>query len=326
MQTWRKQHRQWVYDAYQHSTCRNQGYPSQKSEYYRRKNDESAERERESERRKVIIFGGGQIGELVYNRICKTYDVIAFCDNHEKKQGTTLFNLPIIAPNKLLEMEYDNIFIGADARDSIYRQVVDELGLSPHILLDEPMKLAAYNARRMALRGVKELVDLHRLNGNVAEAGVFQGEFAKDINAAFPDRTLYLFDTFEGFDKRDVLLEEPGVGALEKEFNISTSADYVLGLMPHKEQCVAKAGYFPDSAIDVDDSFVFVSLDLDLYKPTLDGLKFFYPRLVTGGYIFVHDFFSARFTGVKKAVFEYCKNEKLSLSPLGDECSVIVVK
>lgn len=39
----------------------------------------------------------------------------------------------------------------------------------------------------------------------------------------------------------------------------------------------------------IEDSFCFVSLDMDLYKPTYEGLHYFYPRLNHGGYIFIHD-------------------------------------
>src|SRR6188508_837716 len=35
------------------------------------------------------------------------------------------------------------------------------------------------------------------VKGNVAELGVYKGEFAKRINQLFPDKKLYLFDTFE---------------------------------------------------------------------------------------------------------------------------------
>src|SRR3989338_5554484 len=40
--------------------------------------------------------------------------------------------------------------------------------------------------------------------GSVAELGVYRGDFAKKINEAFPDRKLYLFDTFAGFNTGDV--------------------------------------------------------------------------------------------------------------------------
>jgi O-methyltransferase len=47
----------------------------------------------------------------------------------------------------------------------------------------------------------------NNIKGNVAELGVFRGDFAKFINMSFPDRKLYLFDTFEGFDKKDIEVE-----------------------------------------------------------------------------------------------------------------------
>ena len=33
-----------------------------------------------------------------------------------------------------------------------------------------------------------------------------------------------------------------------------------------------------------------VMLDVDLYRPALEVLRFFYPRMVRGGYFFMHDF------------------------------------
>jgi O-methyltransferase len=39
--------------------------------------------------------------------------------------------------------------------------------------------------------------------GCVAELGVYRGDFAQYINTLFPNRKFYLFDTFEGFDKKN---------------------------------------------------------------------------------------------------------------------------
>ena len=41
----------------------------------------------------------------------------------------------------------------------------------------------------------------------MAECGVFRGDCTKFINLFFPDRTLYLFDTFGGFEKSDIEYE-----------------------------------------------------------------------------------------------------------------------
>lgn len=43
--------------------------------------------------------------------------------------------------------------------------------------------------------------------GAVAEFGVFKGDFATLINRSFPDRKLYLYDSFEGFKENELLSE-----------------------------------------------------------------------------------------------------------------------
>ena len=53
--------------------------------------------------------------------------------------------------------------------------------------------------RVCSLHAVAEEIHSKSVNGNVAELGVYQGEFAKHIHGMFPDRSLYLFDTFQGF-------------------------------------------------------------------------------------------------------------------------------
>ncbi len=82
----------------------------------------------------------------------------------------------------------------------------------------------------------------------------------------------------------------------------------------------------PDTAAGVEDAFVFVSLDVDLYQPALAGLEYFYPRMAKGGCIFVHDYFSSRFPGVKKALAEYRVKNPLNIAPLGDNYSIVIIK
>ena len=98
--------------------------------------------------------------------------------------------------------------------------------------------------------------------------------------------------------------------------------------MYHPEQCIIKKGYFPETAIGVEDKFVFVMLDMDLYQPMLAGLEFFYDKMVPGGVMLLHDYFHEELPGVKCAVEEYERRvgEKLCKIPIGDGCSIAVVK
>jgi len=161
--------------------------------------------------------------------------------------------------------------------------------------------------------------------GNVAELGVYRGDFAKRLNQLFSDRKLYLFDTFTGFDNQDVATEKSsGFSAGDQNF-ADTSVEMVLRKMPFAHQCIVKQGFFPATAAGVEDTFCFVSLDADLYDPILEGLRFFYPRLSAGGYIFVHDFNNDQYKGAHQAVLEFCRAEGISFTPLPDSGGTAVL-
>lgn len=176
----------------------------------------------------------------------------------------------------------------------------------------------------MALLG--EEIYRKKVQGNVAELGVYQGEFSWKINKVFYDRTLYLFDTFEGFDKKDIEKDEN----INQEYAVihlkDTSVQKVLEKLPNPEKCIIKKGYFPDTFdLDSDEKFAFVNIDVDLYTPILEGIKTFYPRLSKGGYIMIHDYNNDFFEGAKQAVIEYCDANNISYVPIPDLLGSVVI-
>lgn len=276
---------------------------------------------------RAIIFGVSYTGREIYSKTSEVYDVIAFCDSDKCKQGEKVDHIPIISPGDIVKMSYDKIIIGSCMTESIFRQLRD-LGVEPSKIMDEFAQKALCHKRKEKLLEVRDNIMHHNVGGNVAEVGVYLGDFACKINEAFPDRILYLFDTFEGFAQEDILIEESRglLDGAKKEFHSQQSIDFVLSMMPFKEKCIVKKGYFPETAVDVHDTFAFVSLDADLYNPILEGLRFFYPRLEKGGCIFVHDYYSKKFLGVKQAIDEYLQEVNFQFSPLGDNCSIIIHK
>lgn len=97
--------------------------------------------------------------------------------------------------------------------------------------------------------------------------------------------------------------------------------------MKYPERCIFKAGYFPETASGIEEEFCFVNLDLDLYQPTLEGLRWFEDRMVSGGVILIHDYFADNFRGVRQAVDEYMRDRKrkeLHLMPIGDGISIAI--
>ena len=143
--------------------------------------------------------------------------------------------------------------------------------------------------------------ELGDVPGAAAELGVYRGGFARCLNALLPERTLYLFDTFDGFDSTEAMGEAAGFVQAHR----NTGAEQVLRLMPHPEKVIVKQGLFPASLVGLEERFALVSLDVDLEESTLAGLRWFYPRLNPGGYLLLHDYNSPRLPGVKKALRRY---------------------
>jgi O-methyltransferase len=186
------------------------------------------------------------------------------------------------------------------------------------------------HVRHASLRLIAEEIRERNIEGAVAELGVFKGDFAQLINVAFPDRKLYLFDTIDGFDERDVKVElDNGYStAGVKDFS-SKSVDIVMKKMKYPDLCEIHKGYFPETTRDVDENekFVFVSIDADLYEPIYNGLCYFFPRLETGGYIFIHDYNAIIYSGAKVAVRKFAAEHNVPFFPLNDNCgSVIIMK
>lgn len=165
---------------------------------------------------------------------------------------------------------------------------------------------------------------LRDVDGCAAELGVYKGGFARCINYLMPQRKLYLFDSFQGFDERE--LESEGCSEGFAQAHMNTSAAAVYERMPHKESVELRPGLFPESLKGLEERFAFVSLDVDLEQSTYCGLSYFVPRMNRGGYIFLHDY-NSHLSGVKRALLRYEQDsgQQLCLMPLCDFCGTIVI-
>lgn len=178
--------------------------------------------------------------------------------------------------------------------------------------------------RYLILTMLANEINRKNIAGSIAELGVFRGVFAQRMRALFPDRTFYLFDTFDGFDEKQKSDDFLNFGAKFDNFK-DTSIEIALKTIGDTKNCVVKKGLFPETAKDVDDVFAFVSLDADLYEPIRDGLHFFYDKMASGGYILIHDFINAAYPGCEKAVREFCTEKKLAYAPMPDNvCSALI--
>lgn len=180
--------------------------------------------------------------------------------------------------------------------------------------LDINMDYVRYRSLELCMSEIKR----KNIPGNMAEVGVYKGSFSEKLSKIFPDRKLYLFDTFEGFDTKDVIIEkENNYSTGDQDFS-DTSVDFVLSRMQNRENCIIRKGFFPATAEGLEDRFCFVSLDADLYQPILSGLEYFYPRLESGGYIFIHDFNNQQYVGARDAVIKFCNTHGIGFVPIPD--------
>jgi len=161
--------------------------------------------------------------------------------------------------------------------------------------------------------------------GDFAELGVYRGNSAAVLAhyARTYGRQLYLFDTFEGFDSRDLTGGDHG---RDLDF-VDTSLDLAQHTVGVDSVRWIK-GYFPASIPSdvVDTRFSVVHLDCDLYEPMKAGLEFFYPRLSPGGLLIIHDYANPYWEGIKQAVDELASEIPEGLVVLPDKSGTAMVR
>ncbi|MCT4592413.1 MAG: TylF/MycF family methyltransferase [Candidatus Gracilibacteria bacterium] len=163
---------------------------------------------------------------------------------------------------------------------------------------DKPLLLPSELFLIYAFAKTQTLID-----GDYAEVGVCEGGTAKTICEAKKDKSLYLFDTFDGLPETEKIDEtvnfKPNMFSADFEKVKEKLADY-------KNVYIYK-GLFPKTSTPIKDKkFAFVHLDVDLYQGTKDCLEFFYSRMTKGGIIISHDY---DMEGVRKAFDEFFANK-----------------
>ncbi len=163
----------------------------------------------------------------------------------------------------------------------------------------------------------KQVID-ERIPGDFAELGVWRGNSAAVLAfyAERSNRSVFLFDTFEGFSGKDLAGIDDDVSPAFENTSIAM-VRRVIGLS--SSCCHYVQGHFPASIQEThrSRSYAVVSLDCDLYEPTRAGLAFFYARMAQGGIFFLHDYSSMYWAGAKQAIDEFCRatGEFLILMP-----------
>jgi hypothetical protein len=176
------------------------------------------------------------------------------------------------------------------------------------------------------LLNTRKVMEDH-VEGEIAELGVWRGNSAALLAriAEQYGRTLFLFDTFEGFDERD--LKGIDGGGSKGQFQ-NTSIEYVKQTVGCESRVRYIKGFFPQSIPDgLDDvRFSIVHIDCDLYEPMKAALEFFYPRMSGGGLLIMHDYSSGAWPGATKAIDEFCAAVDQPLILLPDKSGTAICR
>lgn len=156
-----------------------------------------------------------------------------------------------------------------------------------------------------------------------AECGCWKGHSAlatcKILYENNFQKNFWVFDSFEGglseFKPQDTV-GSPKAAQTQAEQqrrinHFKSSEEHVTQLLEPYDFVKIMPGWIPDRFPEVKDlRFQFVHIDVDLYEPTLEALKFFWPRVVPGGMIVIDDFNGDNYPGPQVAFKEYFENEK----------------
>jgi hypothetical protein len=185
--------------------------------------------------------------------------------------------------------------------------------------------------RTFTMSGVLDwLGQAGRLEADVVECGCFRGHTSYVIASVLQARNFggrfHIFDSFEGLSDvvdKDLqpIANGPGAKELQRLYTPSAGGRLFGGDLARVQRNLGEfdfidyyKGWIPERFAEVaDKTFSFVHLDVDLYEPTLEGLKFFWPRLVDGGAIVVDDYGLNSWPGCTRATDEFLADMRPTL-------------
>ena len=154
------------------------------------------------------------------------------------------------------------------------------------------------------------------IDGDIVELGCYVGESSKYLQKTIQEtnssKKLYVYDSFEGL---------PELGQFEKntgwtEGGLRSTEDILIKNFTDNNLTppFMTKGWFKDLVdTDLPEEICFAFLDGDFYSSIYDSLTKIYNRVSPGGYICIHDYDRTDLPGVKVAVEDFFRKNKLDL-------------
>lgn len=266
----------------------------------------------------------------------ETWNVFADMDTGELKEEFD--ELPVMPIDLAVSLQPDVIVIAATDKEKSHalQYMAIRAGFLNDIIFINDL-YEQFTVKGSAIRRLTRRLHDLGIPGSAAELGCYKGDLSWQLNVLMPDRKLYLFDTFEGFDERDIAKEQQVFAAAAdtagEQSPLKTGQfggvkeEALMARMPVSEQVVLKKGWFPESAFDLEEeTFSLAVIDACLYQPTYAGLEFFFPRMNRGGVIVLCNYENTQYPGVHRALEDLeQKYGAFLVLPLGDLDGTVMI-
>ncbi len=180
----------------------------------------------------------------------------------------------------------------------------------------------------------QEAINIYKLSkyaltlpGDFAEVGTRLGGSARIIAHAirYGGKFLHLFDTFEGIPSDKKFYENPYDDLEKSQGCPSNIKDTMRNLSEFNNITRFYKGYFEDNSHKINNNiFSFVHFDADIYSTCISFLNFFYPRMVTGGIMLIHDL--DIWPGIRPALNDFFSNKIENFEKIEYSQGLIIIK
>ena len=186
--------------------------------------------------------------------------------------------------------------------------------------------------RIYALTEAVTYINQNKIDGSIVECGVWKGGsmmavIIRLLEMGNRERSLFLYDTFEGMSEPTELDVDPlgkTATSLLKERN-KTEKDHIWAFSPleavkeriYNTQYPRELIHFVKGKVEetipktLPEKIAILRLDTDWYESTKHELIHLFPRLIEGGVLILDDY--GHWSGAKKAVIEYIIENKIKI-------------
>jgi len=160
---------------------------------------------------------------------------------------------------------------------------------------------------------VQQVIE-RRVPGAFAEFGVWHATTFMPMAelARLDGRVIHAVDSFQGMAPGT---ERDGDAYRAGSLSVGGSAVFRELAAPYGDSIRLHEGYVPAVLDEMQgEQFAFVHLDLDQYRPTLESLRWLWPRMSQCGIIAVHDWFPDRRELAAGAVFDWSQESGVGMT------------